>query len=48
MLSDGRDVLTLAPWVEIYPGVALALVVLGFNLVGDGLRRRLDPKGMTR
>lgn len=48
MLSDGRDVLTLAPWVEIFPGLALALVVLGFNLVGDGLRRRLDPRGMAR
>lgn len=48
MLSDGRDVLTLAPWVEIFPGLALALVVLGFNLIGDGLRRRLDPRGMAR
>lgn len=48
MLSDGRDVLTLAPWVEIFPGIALALVILGFNLVGDGLRRRLDPRGAAR
>ena len=48
MLSDGRDVLTLAPWVEFYPGLALALVILGFNLVGDGLRRRLDPRGAGR
>jgi peptide/nickel transport system permease protein len=48
MLSDGRDVITLAPWVEVFPGLALALVVLGFNLVGDGLRRRLDPRGMAR
>ena len=48
MLSDGRDVLTLAPWVEIFPGLALAMVVLGFNLIGDGLRRRLDPRGMAR
>jgi peptide/nickel transport system permease protein len=48
MLSDGRDVLTLAPWVEVFPGLALALVVLGFNLVGDGLRRRLDPRGVAR
>lgn len=47
MLSDGRDVITLAPWVEIFPGLALALVVLGFNLIGDGLRRRLDPRGMA-
>jgi peptide/nickel transport system permease protein len=48
MLSDGRDVITIAPWVEVFPGLALALVVLGFNLVGDGLRRRLDPRGMAR
>jgi len=48
MLSDGRDVITLAPWVEIFPGLALAVVVLGFNLVGDGLRRSLDPRGMAR
>jgi peptide/nickel transport system permease protein len=48
MLSDGRDVLTLAPWVEIFPGLALAMVVLGFNLVGDGVRRRLDPRGVAR
>lgn len=48
MLNEGRDVLTLAPWVEIFPGLALAITVLGFNLVGDGLRRRLDPRGMAR
>ncbi len=48
MLNEGRDVLTLAPWVEIFPGLALAVTVLGFNLVGDGLRRRLDPRGMAR
>ena len=44
MLNDGRDVLTLAPWVEIFPGLAIAVTVLAFNLVGDGLRRRLDPR----
>ncbi|HLO35240.1 MAG TPA: ABC transporter permease [Candidatus Deferrimicrobium sp.] len=44
MLNEGRDVLTLAPWVEIFPGLAIAVTVLAFNLVGDGLRRRLDPR----
>jgi peptide/nickel transport system permease protein len=48
MLNEGRDVLTQAPWVEIFPGLAIAITVLGFSLVGDGLRRRLDPRGMAR
>ncbi|MEW9531950.1 ABC transporter permease [Microbispora sp. NPDC049125] len=47
MLSDGRDVLTQAPWVEIFPGLAIALIVLAFNLLGDGLRRHLDPQGVV-
>ena len=47
MLNEGRDVLTLAPWVEIFPGVAIAITVLAFTLIGDGLRR-LDPRGMAR
>ncbi len=48
MLSDGRDVLVQAPWVEVYPGLTLALAVLGFVLVGDGLRARFDPSGVLR
>ena len=48
MLNEGRDVLTLAPWVEIFPGLAIAVTVLAFNLIGDGLRRRLDPRGISR
>ncbi len=48
MLADGRDVLTQAPWVEIFPGVAIAITVLAFNFFGDGLRARLDPRGVTR
>jgi peptide/nickel transport system permease protein len=44
MLADGRDVLTRAPWAEIFPGLAIAITVLAFNLLGDGLRRRLDPR----
>ena len=41
MLYEGRDVLTQAPWVEIFPGVALALATLAFTLFGNGLSTRL-------
>lgn len=44
MLADSRDFIQLAPWTLIFPGVSIMLVVLGFNLVGDGLRDALDPK----
>jgi peptide/nickel transport system permease protein len=47
MLADGRDVLTQAPWVEVFPGLAIAITVLAFNFFGDGLRARLDPKGVA-
>ncbi|MFD1037531.1 ABC transporter permease [Virgibacillus byunsanensis] len=44
MLADSRDFIQIAPWTLIVPGVSIILVVLGFNLVGDGLRDALDPK----
>ncbi|WP_053218641.1 nickel transporter permease [Virgibacillus senegalensis] len=44
MLSDGRAALQTAPWVVAFPGMAIFLVVLGFNLFGDGLRDALDPR----
>jgi peptide/nickel transport system permease protein len=47
MLADGRDVLTQAPWVEVFPGLAIAITVLAFIFLGDGLRARLDPTGVT-
>jgi peptide/nickel transport system permease protein len=47
MLADGRDVLTQAPWVEVFPGLAIAITVLAFNFFGDGLRARLDPAGVA-
>ena len=47
MLADGRNVLTQAPWVEVFPGLAIAITVLAFNFFGDGLRSRLDPAGVT-
>jgi peptide/nickel transport system permease protein len=43
MLSQARDQLFTAPWVSIFPGVAIFLTVLGLNLLGDGLRDVLDP-----
>ena len=48
MLADGYQVLQQAPWADIYPGLAIAFAVVAFNLVGDGLRSRLDPGGITR
>jgi ABC-type dipeptide/oligopeptide/nickel transport system permease subunit len=44
MLSDGREYLRNYPHIAIAPGVAIALTVLAFNLVGDGLRDALDPR----
>jgi len=44
MLADGQTFLSSAPWVAVFPGVALLLAVLGINLLGDGLRDRLDPR----
>lgn len=48
MLSDGRDMLLFAPHVVFFPGLAIALVVLGFNLLGDGIRDVLDPRMVSR
>ncbi len=44
MLSNGRMYLLTAPWLTLFPGIAIMLVVLGFNLLGDGLRDALDPR----
>lgn len=50
MLEEARDLstLTLAPHALIVPGVAIALTVLAFNFIGDGLRERLDPRQRAR
>jgi peptide/nickel transport system permease protein len=45
MLAEGRDFMRDAPWVVLYPGLAIALAVLGFNLLGDGLRDLIDTRG---
>lgn len=44
MISSGRNLLMVAPHVSTIPGIAIMLAVLGFNLLGDGLRDALDPK----
>lgn len=44
MLTGANDYLELAPFLAIFPGAAIVISVLGFNLIGDGLREALDPK----
>jgi peptide/nickel transport system permease protein len=44
MLNNARTFMELAPWLAIFPGLAIMIVVLGFNLLGDGLRDILDPR----
>ncbi len=48
MVADGRDLLRVAPWVSVAPGLAIGLAVMGFNLVGDVLRELYDPKLRSR
>ncbi|MDO5528659.1 MAG: ABC transporter permease [Paracoccus sp. (in: a-proteobacteria)] len=48
MLTDARELIAVAPWAAIFPGLAIFLSVLGFNLLGDGLRDILDPHMRTR
>ena len=44
MLAEGRDYLTVAGWIAIFPGIAIMVTVLGINFLGDGLRDLLDPR----
>ena len=44
MLSEGRSYMYRAPWLTIFPGIAIFVTVFGINLLGDGLRDILDPK----
>ena len=49
LLQDGqRDLITGAWWMTVFPGIAIFLVVLAFNLMGDGLRDALDPRHRKR
>jgi peptide/nickel transport system permease protein len=47
MLYEGREFLETAPWWSIFPGLAIMLTVLAFNLLGDGIRDVLDPRSRT-
>lgn len=44
MLNTAKNFLNQAPWMALWPGIAIFMVVLGFNLLGDGLRDALDPR----
>ncbi|SKA73757.1 peptide/nickel transport system permease protein [Paucidesulfovibrio gracilis DSM 16080] len=44
MLTEGKEVLGVAPWLSIFPGLAILFTVLGYNLLGEGLRDLLDPR----
>ncbi len=44
IIADGRNYIQEAPWISLFPGIAIAMCVLGLNLLGDGLRDALDPR----
>jgi glutathione transport system permease protein len=44
MMSDGRNYLGVDVWLSLFPGLGVTLTVLGFNMLGDGLRDLLDPR----
>ena len=44
MIADGRDQLTIAPWTSLFPGLAIAVVVMALNAIGDASRDALDPR----
>jgi len=48
MLSSARELFFTAPWLAVFPGLAIFITVLGLNLFGDGLRDILDPKSVTK
>ncbi|MDE2368630.1 MAG: ABC transporter permease [Burkholderiales bacterium] len=48
MLAEAQSMLFQAPWLALWPGLAIMATVLGLNLLGDGLRDRLDPKLTSR
>lgn len=45
MIAKGNEFLTFAPWISLFPGLFLFLIMISFNLLGDGLRDHLDPRG---
>jgi ABC-type dipeptide/oligopeptide/nickel transport system permease subunit len=44
MLNEGRNFMQSAPWLMVYPGLAIFVTVVVFNMLGDGLRDILDPR----
>jgi peptide/nickel transport system permease protein len=44
MIAEGNEWLATAPWTSLWPGLAIALVVMACNALGDGLRNALDPR----
>jgi peptide/nickel transport system permease protein len=44
MIAEARDFIDRAPWIALAPGIAMCILVIGINLIGDGLRERLDPR----
>ena len=44
MVAEGRNYIEAAPWLMFFPGCCIAIVVMGLNLLGDGLRDLLDPR----
>ena len=48
MLSEGQGFITTAPWLVLLPGTMITLLVLGFNLLGDGLSDLLDAKASNK
>ena len=48
MISEARAFIDRAPWIALAPGLAMCLLVIGINLIGDGLRERLDPRLKSR
>lgn len=48
MLAEGKSIMGVAPWVTVFPGLAILITVLGYNLLGEGLRDVLDPRRKER
>ena len=48
MLATGKPYIELSPWVSVVPGLSIMLTVLGFNLLGDGMRDAMDPRMRSR
>ena len=44
IIAEGRGYVRESPWIALFPGIAIAVTVLGLNLLGDGLRDALDPR----